>query len=61
MVKIKANNMTAREFFYLVASMRQCQREYFQTRDQLKLRACKKLEQAVDDEISRVKDLENRS
>lgn len=49
--------MTSREFFYLVSAMRQAQREYFKTRDQLKLRVCRKLETEVDDEIYRVKDI----
>lgn len=51
------NTMTSREFFYLVSAMRQAQREYFKTRDQLKLRVCRKLETEVDDEIYRVKDI----
>lgn len=49
--------MNAREFFYLVATMRDAQRRYFRNRDQVTLRACKKLEQEVDAEISRVKDI----
>lgn len=52
--------MTPREFFYLVSEMRTCQREYFQTRDQIKLRACRKLENEVDGEIARVKDILSR-
>lgn len=47
--------MTAQEFFYLVASMREAQREYFKTRDPLKLRAARALEGDVDREIRRVK------
>lgn len=47
--------MTAREFFYLVSSMRTAQKEYFKSRDQLKLRVCRRLENEVDDEIYRVK------
>lgn len=50
--------MTAREFFYLVSNMRQAQREYFRTRDQQYLRACKRLEGEVDEEIARVKALD---
>lgn len=45
--------MTAKEFFYLVASMRDAQRRYFQSRDQVVLRAARKLENLVDDEIER--------
>lgn len=47
--------MTAKEFFYLTAQMRQAQREYFRTRDQRDLRRCKALEREVDYEIGRVK------
>lgn len=49
--------MTAREFFYLVSEMRTAQKEYFKSRDQLKLRVCRRLENEVDDEIYRVKAL----
>lgn len=45
--------MTAKEFFYLVASMRDAQRRYFRDRDQVVLRAARKLENLVDDEIER--------
>lgn len=45
--------MTAKEFFYLVASMRDAQRRYFQNRDQVVLRAARKLENLVDEEIER--------
>lgn len=45
--------MTAREFFYLVASMRDAQRRYFRDRDQVVLRAARKLENLVDAEIER--------
>lgn len=47
--------MTHREFFYLVAHMRDTQREYFRTRDPKALRACKACEHDVDAEIARVK------
>lgn len=46
--------MTPREFFYLVASMRDAQRRYFRDRDQAVLRAARKLEGLVDHEIDRV-------
>lgn len=49
--------MNAREFFYLTAEMRRAQIEYFETRSQLKLRACKALEKQIDEEIARVKSL----
>lgn len=49
--------MNAREFFYLVSNMRQAQQNYFKTREQMYLRACKRLEGEVDDEIARVKAL----
>ena len=52
--------MTAQEFFYLVASMREAQREYYKTRDQLKLRAARALEGEVDREIRRVKSVLSR-
>lgn len=45
--------MTAKEFFYLVSSMRDAQRRYFQSRDQVVLRAARKLENLVDEEIER--------
>lgn len=45
--------MTAKEFFYLVASMRDAQKRYFRDRDQVVLRAARKLENLVDDEIER--------
>ena len=47
--------MTAREFFYLVAQMRQAQNDYFKTRSQLDLRHARALERDVDYEIQRVK------
>jgi len=47
--------MTAREFFYLVASMRDAQRNYFATRDRKIFLAARALENDVDREIRRVK------
>lgn len=47
--------MNSREFFYLVASMRTAQKEYFKSREQLTLRAARKLEIEVDKEIERVR------
>jgi hypothetical protein len=49
--------MNSREFFYLVAQMRQAQREYLKERSQIKLRACKALESECDREILRVKQI----
>lgn len=49
--------MNAREFFYMVAEMRECQKAYFKSRDQLTLRAARKLENTIDKEISRVRSL----
>ena len=49
--------MTAREFFYLVASMRAAQNSYFRERSPEKLRAARALEGDVDREIRRVKDI----
>lgn len=51
--------MNAREFFYLVSNMRSAQNQYFATREQKYLRACKRLESEVDAEIQRVKDIIN--
>ncbi len=47
--------MNAKEFFYLVAHMRATQKEYFRTRDQVTLRACRAIENEVDAEIARTK------
>lgn len=47
--------MNAREFFYTVAEMRECQKAYFRSRDQLTLRAARKLENIIDKEIERVR------
>ncbi len=49
--------MTAREFFYLVANMRDTQRRYFKDRDQVTLRAARKLENLVDEEIARTREV----
>lgn len=49
--------MNAREFFYTVAQMRSAQQEYFKTRDRNVFRACRKLENIVDVEIQRVKQI----
>lgn len=49
--------MNAREFFYLVCQMRSAQTMYFKTRDPNVLRAARQLENNVDREIKRVKDV----
>lgn len=52
--------MNAREFFFLVAQMREAQREYFQYRAQSDLRRARALEGDVDREIRRVKEIVNQ-
>lgn len=52
--------MNAREFFYLVASMRDAQREYFATRDRRVFLKARALENEVDAEVRRVKDITAR-
>lgn len=47
--------MTSREFFFLVSNMRSTQSDYFRTRDPHVLRAARRLENEVDEEIRRVK------
>ena len=49
--------MTAKEFFYLVAQMRDTQKRYFKERDGVTFRAARALENDVDREINRVKGL----
>lgn len=49
--------MTAREFFYLVASMRKAQRDYFRDRDKGVFLHARALENEVDREINRVKSI----
>lgn len=49
--------MTAREFFYLVANMRDTQRRYLKDRDPITLRAARKLENLVDAEIARTREV----
>lgn len=51
--------MNAREFFYLVAQMREAQRAYFETHDRVTFRACRALENDVDREIRRVRAILN--
>lgn len=51
--------MNSREFFYLVAEMREAQKAYFETKDRHVFRAARKLENEVDKEIRRVRDIVN--
>lgn len=51
--------MNARDFFYLVAEMRYAQKAYFETKDRHVFRAARKLENEVDKEIRRVRDIVN--
>ena len=46
--------MTAKDFFDLVARMRDKQKEYFRTRSGFVLKESKQLEKQVDEEIRRV-------
>ena len=49
--------MTAKEFFYLVAQMRAAQKAYFATKNGTAFRAARALENDVDREIKRVREL----
>lgn len=49
--------MNAREFFYLVAQMRSAQKAYFANRDVKVFRQCRALENDVDREIERVRQI----
>ena len=53
--------MNAREFFYMVAEMRQAQKAYFETKDRHVFRAARKLENEVDKEIRRVREVVNHT
>lgn len=52
--------MNSRDFFYLVAEMREAQKAYFETKDRYVFRAARKLENEVDREIRRVREIVNR-
>ena len=52
--------MDAKEFFYLVANMREAQKAYFETKDGKCFRAARALENDVDREIRRVREIVNR-
>lgn len=49
--------MNAREFFYLTAQMREAQKNYFRTKNDLAFRAARKLENEIDREIARVREI----
>ena len=53
--------MNAKEFFYLVAEMRSAQKSYFETKDAKVFRAARALENEVDREIRRVRQILNDS
>lgn len=53
--------MTAKEFFYLVAEMREAQKAYIETRSRNVFRACRALENDVDREIRRVRSIVNET
>ena len=56
----KLIDMNAKEFFYLVAEMRSAQQAYFETKDRKVFRAARALENEVDREIRRVREIVNR-
>lgn len=56
----KIVTMNAKEFFDLVSRMRKAQKDYFATRSTDSLFESKRLERAVDAEISRVEDILNK-
>ena len=49
--------MNAKEFFYLVAQMRAAQKTYFETMSGTAFRAARALENDVDREIKRVREI----
>lgn len=51
--------MNAKDFFYLVAQMRSAQKAYFMNHDRNVFMACRKLENLVDAEIERVRQVLN--
>ena len=53
--------MTSKEFFYLVAEMREAQKAYLETRSSSVFRACRALENNVDREIRRVRHIVNEN
>lgn len=59
--KIMVPKMNAKEFFFLVAEMRSAQKSYFETKDPKVFRAARALENEVDREIRRVRQIINDS
>lgn len=47
--------MNHKDFFYMVAQMREAQKAYFKTHDPNVFRAARKLENEIDKEIERVR------
>ena len=52
--------MSNKEFFYLVAQMRDAQKAYFKTKERHVFLAARKLENEVDHEIARVRNIVNQ-
>lgn len=52
--------MTNKEFFYLVAQMRDAQKAYFKNKERHVFLAARKLENEVDHEIERVRNIVNQ-
>lgn len=52
--------MNSKEFFWATAAMRAAQKEYFKTRSDRAFRAARALENSIDTEIRRVKEIEER-
>lgn len=52
--------MNHKDFFYMVAQMREAQKAYFKTRDPNVFRAARKLENEIDKEIERVRQIVSR-
>lgn len=52
--------MNSKEFFWATAAMRAAQKEYFKTRSDRAFRAARALENSIDAEIRRVKEIEER-
>lgn len=53
--------MTSKEFFYLVAQMRSAQQAYFKNKERSVFLAARKLENEVDREIQRVRQIVNET
>lgn len=53
--------MNAKQFFDLVAQMREAQKQYYKERTRVNLNTAKDLEKAVDNEINRVHFITNKA